>query len=326
METKTSLTKLQTSPDVHPPREPLTIYETILSGTIMGFIAYNGSFSVVPISFTSTALIFGPRSLITIYVTSISLLAAGYLHTHASRTGMSISTDIFHGFYIAKAENKNRCQADETRWNSLKRFFRTGLLNALVLNLMWDTFTIFYLLQTYFMSTILDHWSVAKDFQPQLILVHGITRYFAGCLSGISTGVINHLWQRHQSHGDDPHAIFNTDKVKLKLQSTERRKLLSPTNLENWIKVGSMSLGALFVLLCNIPNLTELHLLPLRTKKFTSDILVIHGGWFFFRDAAMLVFKKREGRDKTSKKPLMADEAKNADDQSMQPLKNNVDV
>lgn len=46
---------------------------------------------------------------------AISQLAAGYFQTHSSRTGMSVSTDIFHGFYIAKSDMKNRRKYEEKR-------------------------------------------------------------------------------------------------------------------------------------------------------------------------------------------------------------------
>lgn len=325
METNKKSRNEEKTPSALPQREqPLTLRETCLAGMIMGFFAYNGSFSVVPILFTSTALIFGPKSLITIIATAFALLAAGYLHTHASRTGMSISTDIFHGFYISKLDRRNRRQHLEPRSTALERFYIVAPANAFVLNAMWETFTIFYLLHTYLMSSFLEYWSPSKDFERQWILLHGVTRYLAGCLSGISTGLINHLWQRYQASGDHPYAIFNTDRKKLKLQANERRKLLSPWNMENWIKAASMSLGAIFVLLSNIPNPTNLHLLPLRTKKYISDILVIHGGWFLLRDTAMLLFKKCEKPPKSSL--ITVEEAKNQDENSKQLLKNNVDV
>ena len=315
---KKSRNQVKTPPAGLPQREqPLTLLETCLAGMIMGFFAYNGSFSVVPILFTSTALIFGPKSLITIFTTAFALLAAGYLHTHASRTGMSISTDIFHGFYISKSDRRNRRQYDERRSVALTRFYVVAPMNAFVLNVMWETFTVFYLLHTYLMSNLVEYWSPSKDVERQVILLHGVTRYLAGCLSGISTGLINHLWQRYQASGDHPYAIFNTDREKLKLEANERRKLLSPWNMENWIKAVSMSLGAIFVLLSNIPNPTNLHLLPLRTKKYISDILVIHGGWFLLRDTAMLLFKKCEKPSKPSSKE---------DANLTLPLKNNIDV
>ncbi|CAF3283348.1 unnamed protein product [Rotaria sp. Silwood2] len=136
--------------------------------------------------------------------------------------------------------------------------------------------------------------STTKEIEPHLLLIHGITRYLAGCLSGMSTGMINQLWQRNLAQRDIPHAIFNIDKNKLKLRWNERKKILSPLNIENWIKVSTMILGALFVIASNVPNRTGFHLLDIRRKKIISDILVIHGGWFFIRDCEMLILKNPE--------------------------------
>lgn len=272
----------------------LSFFKTCLSGLIMGFISYNGSFSVVSITYTLTALIFGTKSLITICSTAVSQLAAGYLQTHSSRTGMSISTSLFHGFYIAKVDMRNRRKFNETRWESIKRFFILSPMNVLVLNFMWETFTILYILQTNFILNYAQKIKMNKDLERNLIIVHGITRYAAGCLAGIGSGIINHVWQRYQARTKIPCAIFNTDKTKLKLKSNERKKLLSPFNIENWIKTYVMLPGALFSILSNIPNFTGLHLLDLHTKKMITDLLVVHGGWFFLRDFLMLVLKKKE--------------------------------
>jgi hypothetical protein len=284
----------------------LTIWETCFSGMIMGFFAYSGSFSTVPIVFTLTALTFGTKSLITIFATAFAQLAAGYLHTHASRTGMSVSTRIFHGFYIAKPEMRNRRQYNETKWKSLKRFFILAPMNAFILNFMWETFTIYYIIQTELFMRYVNsstsnkiknetiNLSLTKELEPRLLIVSGYTRYLAGCLSGMSTGLINQLWQRYQARRKIPHAVFNTDKKKLKLEWKERKKLLSPYNMENWIKVFVMLLGALFIIASNIPNITGLHLLDLHKKRLISDILVIHSGWLFLRDCGMLIFKKAE--------------------------------
>jgi hypothetical protein len=86
----------------------LSFFKTCLCGIVMGHIAYSGSFGVVPILFTITALIFGTKSWITIFATAFGQLAAGYLHTHSSRTGIAVSTRIFGGFYTAKLEMRNR--------------------------------------------------------------------------------------------------------------------------------------------------------------------------------------------------------------------------
>ncbi|CAF5132058.1 unnamed protein product, partial [Rotaria sp. Silwood1] len=272
----------------------LTILQTCVSGMVMGFIAYSGSFSAVPIFFTVTALMFGTKSLITIMATAFGQLAAGYLHTHSSRTGMAISTKLFHGFYIAKPEMRNRRQHDETRWNSLKRFFLLAPMNALVLNFMWETFTFYYLIQSDLFIRYVESStsntienekrnetiasSTTKEIEPHLLLIHGITRYLAGCLSGMSTGMINQLWQRHLAQRKTPYAVFNKDKNKLKLRWDERKKLLSPLNIENWIKASTMTLGALFFIASNVPNRTGFHLLDIHRKKIITDILVIHGG------------------------------------------------
>lgn len=319
--------------------EPLSILETCCSGMIMGFIAYSGSFATVPIMFTLTALTFGSKSLITLYMTAFALLAAGYLHTHSSRTGMSVSTKIFHGFYIAKPDMRNRRHYNETRLKALKRYFISTPINAFVLNFMWETFTIFYFLQTEFMMNFIENNSTSKEIEnksltkelgPYLILLHGITRYFAGCLSAMSTAIINHLWQRYQTHSEIPHAIFNTNKKKLKLESKERKKLLSPFNMENWIKVFVMVPGALFLLASTIPNITGLHLLDLHTKKLIGDVLVINGGWFFLRDGAMLIFKKREKPPQTPlnsiETPLIVEEVKTMNDNQSEIFKNTAEV
>ncbi|CAF1144428.1 unnamed protein product [Rotaria sordida] len=296
--------------NIIPPSKGLSILQTCLSGIVMGFIAYSGSFSAVPIFFTVTALMFGTKSLITIMATAFGQLAAGYLHTHSSRTGIALSTKLFHGFYIAKPEMRNRRQHAESRWNSLKRFFILDPLNALVLNFMWETFTFYYLIHSELFIRYVESStsntienekrnetitsSSINETEPHLLLIHGITRYLAGCLSGMSTGMINHLWQRHLAQRNVPHAIFNMDKNKLKLRWNERKKILSPLNIENWIKASTMILGALFVIASNIPNRTGFHLLDTRQKKIITDILVIHGGWFFIRDCEMLLLKSSE--------------------------------
>jgi hypothetical protein len=314
-----SKTKMHCDHDNKQPVTDLSILKTCLSGIMMGFIAYSGSFSAVPILFTITALIFGPKSLITTFATAFGQLLAGYLHTHSSRTGMALSTKFFDGFYISKSTMKNRRKYDETKWQSVKRFFILHPLNAFVLNLMWETFTFYYLLQSeLFMSYVEgsdsnkmhnERTKSTNELGPRLLLIHGITRYLAGCLSGMSTGMINHLWQRHLAHKKIPCAIFNTNKTKLKLEWNERKKLLSPLNMENWVKVSTMILGALFIIASNVPNITGLHLLNLRQKKMINDILVIHGGWFYIRDCQMLLFKKCE------KAPVVVEQAKLIEDE-----------
>lgn len=326
--------KTKTKTKNQPRDEHLTILETCCSGIIMGLIAYSGSFSTVPIVFTLTALIFGTKSLITIFATAIGLLAAGYLHTHASRTGMSVSTSIYHGFYIAKPEMRNRRHYHETRWQSLKRYFILAPMNAFVLNFMWETFTIYYIIHTEFMMIFIESsitnetenvnrnqtisLSSNKELGSNLILLNGVTRFIAGCLSGMSTGLINHLWQRYRARSKIPHAIFNTNKKKLKLESKEREKLLSPFNMENWIKASTMALGALFFIASNIPNRSGLHLLDVHKKRLITDVLVIHGGWLYLRDSAMLVFKKKEKAPEiplnTIQTPLMVEEVKTMDE------------
>ena len=265
----------------------LSIVQTCLSGVIMGFIAYTGSFASMPVIFTVAALVFGTESLMTVIATAISQLLAGYLHTHASRAGISASTKLFGGFYIAKVEMRNRRQCDETRWQALRRFFLTEPLNALILNLMWESFTIAYLIQSELLARYVSNSSASDQ-----VLIYGSTRYVAGCASAIATAIINQLWQRHLARRRTPHAIFNTDRDKLKLNWRERAKLLSLGNMENWIKISVMVPGALFTLASRAPNATGLHLLDERTKKLITDLLVIHGGWLFVRDALMLLLKK----------------------------------
>lgn len=275
----------------------LSAFRTCLSGMVMGFTAYNGSFALVPLFYTISAWAFGTKSFIPIIIAAFSQLLAGYVHTHASRIGIAISTRLFGGFYIAKATLKNRRQSKETRWHSIKRFFFLHPSNAIVINIMWETFTINYLLQSEFMMRYAEYsrvHSTSLSLDYHLLFVHGITRYLAGSLSGMSTGAINQLWQRYLAHQTVPLAVFNTDREKLKLKWNERKKLLSIFNSENWIKLSAMSLGASFLLLSNIPNITNLHLLTLQQKKFIHDFLVIHGGWFIIRDCQMLLLKKAE--------------------------------
>ncbi|UJR32634.1 hypothetical protein I4U23_020094 [Adineta vaga] len=284
----------------------LNLLETCLSGMIMGFIAYSFSFSIVPLVYTINALIFGRNSLITILTTACAQLTAGYLHTHSSRTGMAISTKIFHGFYISKPEMRNRRQQNETSIQCLQRFFVRHPLNAFVLNFMWQTFTIFYIIQTELFLAYSESIKSKEDNEQYLLLVQCFTRYIAGCLSGMSTAIINHLWQRHLALKTESQAVFNRDREKLKLKKNDRRKLLSPCSMENWIKVFAMLIGALFIIASNIPNPTEFHLFSLRKRRIITDILVINGGWLFFRDAAMLLFKKQE---KISSIPLNTDQS-----------------
>ncbi|CAF3176029.1 unnamed protein product [Rotaria sp. Silwood2] len=369
--------------NVIPSSKGLTILQTCLSGMIMGFFAYSGSFSVVPILFTITALIFGTKSLITIMITAFSQLVAGYLHTHSSRTGMTISTELFHGFYISKPEKRNRRQYGETRWNSLKRFFildpMNGLcistelfhgfyiskpekrnrrqygetrwnslkrffildpMNGLVINFMWETFTFFYLMQSNLFlkyvesstSNIIENQkrnktivsSSIREMDSHLIIVHGITRYLAGCLAGMSTGMINQLWQRNLAQREIPHALFNKDKNKLKLKWNERKKLLTPFNIENWIKAFTMLLGALFFIAINVPNRIRFHLLDIRRKRIINDLIVIHGGWFFIRDCEMLLLKHAEKGPQIAPIPaqvsVILEETKIPDDEQSQML------
>ena len=54
---------------------------------------------------------------------ALSFLAAGYLHTFASRTGMALSVKIYSGFYVAEPAMKARRKSRETPGQSLKRFF-----------------------------------------------------------------------------------------------------------------------------------------------------------------------------------------------------------
>ena len=277
--------------------QDLSAFRTCLSGIVMGFIAYNGSFALVPLFYTVSAFLFGTESRIPIVIAALSQLLAGYVHTHASRTGIAISTRLFGGFYIAKASLKNRRHHNETCWHSLKRFFFHHPSNALVLNIMWETFTVCYLLQSEFIVRYAEYYrvnSTSASHEWHLLVVHGVTRYFAGSLSGMSTGCINQLWQRYLAHRTMPSAVFNADRDKLKLEWIERKKLLSVFNLENWIKLSTISLGALFLLLSNIPNQTGWHLLDIRSKKCIHDFLVIHGGWLIVRDCQMLLLKKAD--------------------------------
>ena len=280
------------------PIHGLSTPQTCFSGILMGSIGYTGSFSVVPLFFTVTALSFGSKSLITIFATAFSQLLAGYLHTHASRTGIAISTTLFGGFYIAKPVMSNRRKYGETRWSSLKRFFISEPVNALVLNLMWETFTVFYLLQSALYMRCVKYGKQSAsaptpELERNLILFFGFTRFLAGCLSGASTGMINQLWQRHLACLDIPLAVFNVDKKKLKLRWLDRKKLLSVNNMENWIKASTMLAGALFTILSHIPNATGWHSLSVPNKKLLIDLLVIHGGWLFIRDGQMLLLKKQ---------------------------------
>ncbi|CAF0968991.1 unnamed protein product [Adineta ricciae] len=297
-----SIAKKSTKPLV-PPKRTLGLWKTCCAGIIMGFVAYNGSFSIVPVVYTSCSLIFGSKSWFTILATACGQLTAGYLHTHSSRTGMALSIQFFQGFYISKSEMRNRRKYNETRCQSLRRFFITHPVNAFVLSGMWQTFTMFYILQTELYLAYFDSVNISKvgganavcSSEERILIIQGLTRYVAGCVSGMSTGMINHLWQRYLAHRPEHHAeSIDTKQQRLKLRWVDRRKLLSPCNMENWIKVSVMLFGALFIVVSNIPNSTGLHLLTLRQKRIITDILVINGGWFYFRDAAMLFLKKAE--------------------------------
>lgn len=321
-----------------PQEKDLNIFATWSAGMIMGLIAYMGSFSLVPILSTITSLLFGKLSLITIFTAAFSLLFAGYLHTHSSRTGISVSTNCVGGFFIAKSEMKNRRQAHEKRSEVLFRFFIIHPINAWVLNVMWQTFTFYYIMQTILFLNYVDRLTtnmienerkingtvnmlIHNDLERHFIIINGITRCLAGCLAGMSTGMINHLWQRYQKRSKASYATFNTDKKALKLLWKDRKKLLSPYNVENWIKAFVMLIGASFVILSHIPNITGWHLMNLRKKRLISDILVINGGWFYLRDAAMLVLKKQE-KEKSPETPsttveiplVIVNEAKPIDD------------
>ncbi|CAF0991616.1 unnamed protein product [Adineta ricciae] len=297
-----SIAKKSTKSSV-PPRKSLGLWKTCCAGIIMGFVAYNGSFSIVPIVYTSCSLIFGSKSWFTILATACGQLTAGYLHTHSSRTGMALSIQLFHGFYISKSEMRNRRKYNETRCQSLHRFFITHPVNAFILSSMWQTFTIFYILQTELYLAYLDSVTTSKvgvgnavcSSEERILIIQGLTRYVAGCLSGMSTGMINHLWQRYLAHRPEQYAeSIGTKQPRLKLRWADRRKLLSPCNMENWIKASAMLSGALFIVVSNIPNSTGLHLLTLRRKRIITDILVINGSWFYLRDTAMLLLKKAE--------------------------------
>jgi hypothetical protein len=292
----------------------LSIFKTCLCGIVMGFTAYSCSFGIVPIVFTIAALIFGTKSWITIFSTAFSQLAAGYLHTHSARTGIAVCSKIFQGLYIPKPEMRNKRQRNETRLQSLKRFFILYPLNALIVNLAWEAFTFFYILQSQLSMRYIHNSplhnnnekitsslpSPTKEFVPHLLLINGITRYLVGCLSGISVGFVNQLWQRYLSHQKLPHAIFSTDKNKLKFGWNERKKSLSPFDIENWIKTSALLLVALFTIASDIPNVTGLHLLDVHKKKMIGDILVVHGGWFFVRDGATLLLKSPEKAPKAT--------------------------
>ena len=256
-----SIAKQSTKPHVLS-KKSLGLRKTCCAGMIMGFIAYNGSFSIVPFVYTSCSLIFGSKSWFTILATACGQLTAGYLHTHSSRTGMALSIQLFHGFYISKPEMRNRRKYNETRCQSLRRFFVTHLVNAFVLSSMWQTFTIFYILQTELYLACFDSVNTSKigvgnavcSSEESILIIQGLTRYVAGCVSGMSTGMINHLWQRYLAHRPEHHAeSIDTKQPRLKLRWVDRRKLLSPYNMENWIKVSAMLFGALFIVVSNIP-------------------------------------------------------------------------
>lgn len=272
-------------------RPHLSLLKTCHSGMIMGFIAFSGSFAVVPITFTITALIFGTKSPFTIYLVALSKLAAGYLHTFSSQNGIVASAKSCGGFYTATAERKNRRKFREGRRESLKRFFRSHFMNALVLSVMWETFTFCYFLQTVLYLGYVENLTNMEELECRLIIIYGITRYIAGCLAGMGTAIINHLWQRYQV---PEYAQFNTNRNQLKFEWQDRKKLLSSFHIENWIKGMAMFIEAAFFILSNIPNITGLHLLDVHTKRLISDFLVIHGGWFFLRDALVLLLRDED--------------------------------
>ena len=281
--------------------QDLTFWQSCSSAGLAGLISYIGSFSVVPLTFTMMAIVFGTQSSVTSIATAFSMPLAGYLHTHASKTGISLVKDLFGGFYIS--EIKNRRQGRETVQEGLQRYFCEHKFNALVLNLMWESFTMFYFIQSALVISYIQFGEsinlddlqgnmtmpsvINHELEHRVILVLGITHFLAGCLSGITTGIINHLWQRILAHGPEPLAHFETERERLHVNWQKRKELLSPFNMENWIKAFTMFTGALFIIVSNIPNITKLHLLNVHLKRFISDFLVIHGGWLFIRDILM---------------------------------------
>ncbi|CAF3633865.1 unnamed protein product [Rotaria socialis] len=286
------------------------VRKTFLCGINIGAIAYSLSFSVVPIVFTITAIIFGKTSEITIIATALSQLAAGYLHTYASRVGMARSVKLFGGIFMAKPEMTNRRTSNEDRKAALKRFFCQELPNAIVLNVMWQTFTINYLLQSLFILWYIERFALhttqhSNDYQitdafpirtseNQIILIHGVTRFVAGCIAGMSTGVINQFWQRYQYNLSQPGAIFMTNKSTLKINCEVSKKILTPCNVENWIKLSTMILSALFTIMSSIPNNIGFYQLSTLEKRLITDIMVIQGGWFFIRDFAMIILMPKQ--------------------------------
>ncbi|CAF1344180.1 unnamed protein product [Rotaria magnacalcarata] len=276
----------------------------------MGAIAYSGSFSIVPIVFTTTAIIFDRGSQITIIATALSQLAAGYMHTFASRLGMICSAKLLGGIFMATSSMKNRREFQETRNQALIRFFWEKPINAIVLNVMWQTFTINYLLQTLFVLWYIERFALhtarnsdnyqitdalpIRTSEKQIILIHGITRFAAGCIAGMSTGVINQFWQRYQYNLPQPGATLMTNDSTLKTNCDESKKLLSPCNVENWIKLSTMILSALFTLMSSIPNNIGFYLLSTLEKRWIADIIVIQGGWFVARDFLMIILMPKE--------------------------------
>ncbi|CAF3455312.1 unnamed protein product [Rotaria socialis] len=286
------------------------VRKTFLCGINIGAIAYSLSFSVVPIVFTITAIIFGKTSEITIIATALSQLAAGYLHTYASRVGMARSVKLFGGIFMAKPEMTNRRTSNEDRKAALKRFFCQELPNAIVLNVMWQTFTINYLLQSLFILWYIKRFALhttqhSNDYQitdafpirtseNQIILIHGVTRFVAGCIAGMSTAVINQFWQRYQSNLSPPGAELKINANDFKINCKETMKMLTPCNVENWIKLSTMILSALFTITSSIPNNIGFYQLSTLEKRLITDIMVIQGGWFFIRDFAMIILMPKQ--------------------------------
>lgn len=284
-----------------------SLFQTLACGFVMGGFAYSFSFSVVPILNTLTSLVFGRKSLITIYATAVAPLIAGYLHTYASRLGMFYSFSWLNGIYIATRPMKNRRAANESRMGSIKRFVCEYGLNAFILSFMWETFTVTYLVQSSFIFFYLENFSSSRSFQQNstkifepndenmFILINGSSRFLAGLIAGMSTAIINQLWQRRQSRLKPHGSVLAQENIKLPFSWSSIRSTLSPFNTENWIKVASMLVVSSFVLLSSIPNPTNFDkIFTEKQKKFIGDILVIHGGWFYIRDILMLTFMKKD--------------------------------
>lgn len=282
--------------------------EAFFSGNIIGMVSYVGSFSAVPMLSTTSALLFGTTSLTTTITTAFAQLWAGYSHTDSSRIGRACSKRRFGGVYKAEPSMRNRRQQNETRRAALRRFFLKNPDNAYFINVMWETFTFGYVLQSTFLiwycenyafNTLQHNQNNGKGLdlssvmnENHIILINGITRLVAGLLAAMLTGAIDQLWQRFQcitSGGTSARFVTNpdVDANEFDINCGTSLMRLTQNTRENWIKFVTMIASAVFTIVINTTDITDA--LSIYQKRYIADILVIHGGWLILRDFLMIM-------------------------------------